>query len=285
MSKSELNNSNGSGKDLLRQVASAGPGYLGERIALSEEERATLMSRLQESKLDVPGYLEQNPEWVDREAKLFEAGSYPDKGIELSTDDLQNIAASFDLPVPILIEHARSPLELGYLTRVWCEEKNLMGTVVLTTEADALVRQSGAGSLSIGLSSDLKQLVEVSLVRHPRIRDARLFSRKLRGFIRTEVDPMAAESAMKLVTEGKPLTPHQTKVLGTLVGQLVNGQFASGASLISMLKELVSTIPSAPLTAEVAPSFAESEHPLFLPEEAAFFKRYFPDIPLDTISR
>ncbi|RYG24586.1 hypothetical protein EON82_10240, partial [bacterium] len=88
--------------------------------------------------------------WVQRRAKLFEAGEYPDKGILVTDEDLIALAEGFSRPVPVLIEHAQSPLELGFLTAVERSGKDLFGTVSLSQEADALVRKSGARGLSLG---------------------------------------------------------------------------------------------------------------------------------------
>ena len=113
--------------------------------------------------------------WIQRRAKLFEAGEYPDKGVTVTVDHLSGLAASFDNPVPLLIEHAETPLQMGFLTEVLHEGAELFGTVSLTPEADALVESSGAKSLSLGLAPDLSSIREVSLVRNPRIQSARLF--------------------------------------------------------------------------------------------------------------
>ncbi len=114
--------------------------------------------------------------WIERTAKLFEAGDYPDKGIAVTEEDLAALAAGFAGEVPVLIEHAASPLELGFLTAVARQGRELHGTVAFSPEADALVRRSGARGLSLGLSPDLREIREVSLVRRPRVAGAGLFS-------------------------------------------------------------------------------------------------------------
>ena len=120
--------------------------------------------------------------WVRRRAKLFEAGDYPDKGISVSDADLAALVEGFSGPVPVLIEHSESPLELGFLTEVSREGRELHGTVSLSTEADALVRRSGARGLSLGLAPDLRSIREVSLVRRPRVSGAGFFSEDLLVF-------------------------------------------------------------------------------------------------------
>ncbi len=45
--------------------------------------------------------------------------------------------------MPLLIEHATSPLELGYLTSVEADGGELFGTVALSAEANVLIEKSG----------------------------------------------------------------------------------------------------------------------------------------------
>ena len=62
-------------------------------------------------------FLDKGPgaDWVRRRAKLFEAGDYPDKGVTVAPETLQALANGFSQPVPVLVEHAESPLQLGFL--------------------------------------------------------------------------------------------------------------------------------------------------------------------------
>ncbi len=161
---------------LLRQAAELGPGYLGKRRESSFTEREALAQGLGE---ESPPYLLSGSAWIERRAKLFEAGEYPDKGVTVTPEHLTQLATSFDLPVPVLIEHSDSPLELGYLTAVEHAGNDLFGTLALTTEANALVERSGARSLSLGLAPDLTEIREVSLVRNPRVASAQLYTAEL----------------------------------------------------------------------------------------------------------
>ena len=56
---------------------------------------------------------------IEREAKLFEAGSYPDRGIEITEEDLDRIIANAS-EAPIRIEHTATPFDgaLGVLKSV-----------------------------------------------------------------------------------------------------------------------------------------------------------------------
>lgn len=114
-------------------------------------------------------------EVIEREAKLFTAGNYPDKGIEITEADLDRMAEEHK-PVPIKVEHVDSPLELGTVMKIWRVGKDLFGKLAFTPPAWALVQSSGARKLSAAVKRDKSGLAEVSLVRQPRIAGAAIFS-------------------------------------------------------------------------------------------------------------
>lgn len=120
--------------------------------------------------------LAQTPGLVEREALLFEAGEYPDKGLSISEDALRAMEGSFTGPAPIRVEHTDSPVRFGWLTRVWKKGRALMGTLAFTQAAWELVMESGARCLSVGLNRDTLAVEEVSLVRNPRVASARVFT-------------------------------------------------------------------------------------------------------------
>ncbi len=114
-------------------------------------------------------------EWIQREARLMEAGVYPDKGVVITEAHLDALVRAFRAPAPILVEHRPSPLLLGWLVRVWRRGDALYGQLALFPEADALLRRLRLRGLSVGLSRDLSRLLEVSITASPRIPSARLF--------------------------------------------------------------------------------------------------------------
>lgn len=136
---------------------------------------------------------------VEREAKLFEAGSYPDKGIDVTEEDLDAIVANHDPATPIKIEHQPTAFDgaMGCLSRIWRKGKELMGSLAWTDEAWALVEKAGIKSLSVGIKRDKTGLAEVSLVREPRIADARVFSGDTVGFS----IPLGWDSPPEQITE------------------------------------------------------------------------------------
>lgn len=113
---------------------------------------------------------------VEREARLFEAGDYPDKGLSVTEDDLERMAAGFSNPVPIHLEHRPGPLRFGWLTKVWRKGGALFGKLAFTGAAWELMKESGAKALSLGLCRKDLKIEEVSIVGSPRVAGAQVFS-------------------------------------------------------------------------------------------------------------
>lgn len=113
---------------------------------------------------------------IEREAKLFEAGSYPDRGIEITEEDLDRIAANTG-EAPVRIEHADTPFDgaLGVLKSVYRKGKELFGKLCFTHAAWELIKSANARRLSVAIKKDKSGIAEVSLVREPRIVDAAVF--------------------------------------------------------------------------------------------------------------
>ncbi len=114
---------------------------------------------------------------IERLAKLFEAGSYPDKGITITEEDLDTLAAGFT-EAPVRVEHAESPFDgaIGALKRIWRKGRELFGTIAFTPEAWALIDSANARKLSVGIKRDKSALTEVSLVKRPYIAGAQVFN-------------------------------------------------------------------------------------------------------------
>lgn len=288
--------------ELLKRAAQCGPGYRGERQALDPQDTFALAVQMKDAQLEPPSYLESDTRWIDRKAKLFEAGEYPDKGITIKPNDIQRLASNFDLPVPVLIEHADSPLELGYLTQVEAAGNELFGVVALTEEAESLVQKSGASSLSLGLSPDLNEIREVSLVRNPRIPSARLFAEglfyltaSLDGNIdwkarydeleKKKLDDETSSSLANYVKAGK-LVPAQVPLARALLSQPSSIDFNGELkSVRQLLIDLIERQPPSSLFAETAEQSVAAQPEGLLPEETEFYQRYFPDLSLNAIAK
>jgi hypothetical protein len=286
---------------LLRVAAELGPGYHGRRRSSSPSERDALSEEFRRIEAPVPQFLAGEPMWVERRAKLFETGDYPDKGLTVTQADLERLVANFDLPVPILIEHAASPLELGFLTEVVAEDGELFGLIALTEEANALIERSGATALSIGLTADLTEIKEVSLVRFPRVASAQLFS-GVHFDSRLESEPNWRERYESLVDQQR--AGHVESEIKTLVakGQLSPAQAPFASALLQredavtfdgqsvpvrdLVMKLIKSQPSHGMFGEKAfQPIEDMSGLLMLPEEVAFYKRHFPDVSLESIAQ
>lgn len=288
----------------LRQAAAKmGPGLRGERVEASAEDRRSLARQMEEAGMKPPAYLDRPRRWVDRPAKLFEAGSYPDKGVEVGTETLARLAEGFELPAPVLIEHARSPLELGWLTDVRAEGSSLFGTITLTEEADRLAVESGAECLSLGLDADLTEIREVSLVRRPRVPDARLFSTVVlrfsgaleggedgpwkRRWLEREREERSREAeawADQWVSEGR-MTPAERPFALALLTSTQPVEFGEeGLTAREAARRLFAARPLAPVSQELAPQAASPAAGMDS-DAADFFRRRFSGLSLDEIAR
>ena len=279
-----------------------GPGYLGRKRDVSQTERQALCAEFRRQGEDPPPYLDIEPNWIERRAKLFEAGDFPDKGVTITLDDLDRLAANFDLPVPIWIEHSDSPLELGYLTEVSAEDGELFGLLSLTEEANALIERSGARSLSIGLNSDLSQIREVSLVRNPRVASAQLYSDGLRfdGELEFACDwralyehtieqqrVQAAENQIQTWIAAGQILPAQARYAKALLAHESRVQFdGETVAIKDLVSKLIGSQPRHSMLGEAAPQSVEDASALLLlPEEVAFYRRHFPDVSLESIAQ
>lgn len=291
--------------DLLRRAAIAGPGLNNLRHEVSDSERISLAAEFRTLGEEPPSYLLQPTQWIDRQAKLFEAGDYPDKHLSVTDSDIARLVQNFDIPIPVLIEHSDSPLELGFVTELRQQGKELYGTITLTQQADSLMIKSGASSLSIGLESDLSRIREVSVVRNPRVPSAQIFHLSpVFSAHFTDFDYAAAcnqeqqrlafnqaeITANQWINEGK-LTPASKSLLKALLACQAtvnfNQETISVGALVARLKEF---LPSQNIFAELAPvhtpqaAIEQAAHHLLLPEEAAFYRKHFPGIDLKTIA-
>jgi hypothetical protein len=244
-------------------------------------------------------WLDASRTWVERPAKLFEAGTYPDRALTITQEHVAKLAERFSDPVPILIEHSDSPLQLGFLTEMRAHGPELFGTVTLTKEADELVRQSGATALSVGLSADLSEILEVSLVRNPRVPSAQLFFGVLTDLPDSNADraellqlraekqrERSREKVEHWIREGK-ISPAQAPAATCLLQATQNVLFDAESIPVSRLVEqLIELQPRQNWTQSITPQPVHQDYSaqLLMPEEAEFYRKNFPDIDLNQIA-
>ena len=113
---------------------------------------------------------------IIRDAKLFEAGNYPDRKLSVSEADLDKIIAG-TVSCPIKVEHMDTPFDaaLGVVRSFYRKGKELWGKMHFSPVAWELVKASNAKRLSVHIARGLDRLLEVSLVVHPRVADAAVF--------------------------------------------------------------------------------------------------------------
>ena len=116
---------------------------------------------------------------VEKDAKIFEAGEYPDKEIAIGEDDLDVIVSNFT-EVPVKVEHTDSPLDpLGTVKRIWRRGKELFARLAFPGDLAAFLERRGVKKLSVALYKDPLRLAEVSLVLSPRVPTAAMFGNEL----------------------------------------------------------------------------------------------------------
>lgn len=247
---------------------------------------------------------------IEREAKLFEAGSYPDKGLEVSEEQLQSLVDGFTAPVPLMVEHLSHGWQIGQLKRLWRRGKELFGRLALLPEAEALLKRLGIRGISVAVTPDVQRIVEVSVTATPRVADARLLSAGAVAFsgeiLWTEVSALeqdmetlrqraeAAEFALRerqveetlqrWLRQGK-LTPAVREMAKTLLlqGTQVVTFAGSNASVAEVFARFVEALPPMVRFGEVAP-VGEQEHSLSA-EEEAFLRKYWGDLSPERIAR
>jgi hypothetical protein len=117
-------------------------------------------------------------ETVTREAKIFEAGEYPDKNLTVTEDDLDTIVSNFAPDtVPVKIEHESTPFDgkLGNVVKLWRQGRDLMGKITFPKATWELIESASAKKLSAGVLRTKTGLSEVSIVSNPRVATAQVF--------------------------------------------------------------------------------------------------------------
>jgi hypothetical protein len=246
----------------------------------------------------------QSAEWIYRDAKLIEAGVYPDKGVAITEAHLEELVRAFRAPAPILVEHHPSPLLLGWLVRVWRRGDALFGRLALFPEADALLRRLRLRGLSVGLSRDLRRLLEVSVTASPRVPSAQLFhtAPNPQEVIRLESVEILEARIRELEAELRRREVREQVQQWSLRGQLppalaplaeailLQGdapvQFSGATtSVAELFRQFVNSLPPQNLLAELAPT-PETETPSFSADALEFLRRAFPDMnPVEILQK
>ena len=173
--------------------------------------------------MDTPTVLSFSTEEMsqERDALLLECGTYPDKGLSVTEEDLDGIVARFSAEgAPIKVEHMDTPLDpLGRVQRIWREGSTLMAKLLFPEDLAGFLRRRGVQKLSVGLSREAVglALTEVSLVLKPRVAAAAMFGEEPNPGVTiglSEPNPgvTADPSLLGKGEEGRP-TPQQAATL------------------------------------------------------------------------
>lgn len=136
---------------------------------------------------------------VEKTARIFEAGQYPDRGITVTEADLDAIVRSF-AECPVKIEHTDSPLDpLGTVKRIWRKGRELFATLAFPHDLASFLERRGIKRLSVGLLKEPLRLTEVSLVLSPRVAGATMFRTDTVNRRRTQIDADASEPDPDLI--------------------------------------------------------------------------------------
>jgi hypothetical protein len=135
---------------------------------------------------------------IERDALLMEAGEYPDKGVAITEEHLQQMAAT-GAGAPVIVEH-RPTLVLGWIRELYRKGKQLWGKLALKPHANQLIEESTVKGLSVGLRRTPDggyALHEVSLTTSPRVANAQLFADQAPSlYIACDGNPSQVETTM-----------------------------------------------------------------------------------------
>ncbi len=239
--------------------------------------------------------------WVVRVARLLEVGVYADKGVVITPEVLRALVRGFRAPVPLWVEHRPSPVVFGWVVSVWQDGSVLWGRVALYPEADALLHRLRVRTLSVGLSRDLRQILEVSLTGSPRIPSAQLFTSRLptKEVCTMEHTEMSQEQLLERRVRELEQALRQHEIRERVQrwvqsGQLLPCQVPFAEAILSLDESTVQFSGTALSVAELFAQFVESQPPKSLLGELApvpseetpalsqealeFLSRVFPDI-------
>jgi len=149
--------------------------------------------------------LPEPPEYIERDARLFRAGDYPDKGFSRTPDDLDAIIAATQAGdrVPLIVEHLPDHVELG---EVLPETLRRAGDWILGRVRLPLVVFNGLKTkgLSVRINRLSNRISDLSLTPTPRVVGAALMSRESDDHIVFTGGSLMPEDVETTVTPTEP---------------------------------------------------------------------------------
>ncbi len=227
---------------------------------------------------------------VKRIAKLFEAGHYPERGLQIEPQQISQIVQQFQAPIPITVEHLGGQWRLGELVEVWPHGEELLGRLELSTEADALLQRLGIFGLSVGLDPGCERLLELSVTEAPRVPDARIFRKQQDRIFGGEI---LMESTHELLHVDRQLeqwlqqgriTPAAEPFARALLEMGETMQFREGQnSVAALFSQFVSAMPQAVVFGELTPGQAAAGDGLSSTQRE-FLAKHWSDVPAEQIA-
>lgn len=163
-------------------------GYRGQRVDIPPDEKRGVAAKLvrlmreidqepSDALLRLAGMTESTSRHI-RPAKIFEAGRYPERGVEYTVADLRRLVENSPAEIPISVGHLipgeENPLDLGIARNLRVIGTELWADLEFTPAGWELAQRSRAQRLSVCFDAENMLLREVSLVTHPRVPDARV---------------------------------------------------------------------------------------------------------------
>lgn len=185
---------------------------------------------------------------VEKDAKIFEAGDYPDKGITIGEQDLDMIVDNF-AEVPVKVEHMDSPLDpLGLVKRIWRRGKELFARLSFPQDLAAFLERRGVKKLSVALYQHPLRLAEVSLVLSPRVPSAAMFGNKPACLRRADGEEVSEQMNHTEESEASPAGHEQFRAEAERDKEIAELRFALRAkdveALLAELKAQGKIVPA-----------------------------------------
>lgn len=184
---------------------------------------------------------------VRKPALLFKAGEYPDKGVAITTDDLDGIISRFSGSVPVRAEHRESPLDpLGEVVALYRDGDELYAMLHFSDGMAAHIEERGARNLSVSFLKDADgnyTMDECSIVFAGRVPGA--------GFLPQRSAADVAARVAQFQAAGK-LTPGMIPAAAAIFSISSPVQF-SGGGTVDPAAELAALLDAMPAVRTAAP--------------------------------
>lgn len=228
---------------------------------------------------------------VTRDVQLFQAANYPDKGVNVSIDDLKTIAKNTGR-VPIQVGHTEPEFKLGEAHGLYVKDDWLWGKFDLHPAADVLLNHNGLKTVSVGMNPAKTHLLEVSATASPRVVGARMFSgEQCIAFSLGETAPAGKEGKTMPEDVKDAITPAQFSALETRMNEERTARLAAERRMRETeARQIVRDLGQVPpAAAEFAVRLLASEQPITFSENgadvekpvAALFSGFLDNLPKD----